>query len=103
MSRLVSPLNTLQKWRDSSGKNEDLIECHKNGVKRRKCHLRETKSAKFRGGGECPETSALKNTPYFPPKLKRGWNLCRSDNLENQIHFLAELHFHLVPSLFLLL
>ena len=75
MSRLVSPLNTLQKWRDSSGKNENLIECHKNGVKSRKCHLRETKSAKFRGGGECPETSALKNTPYFPPKLKRGWNL----------------------------
>ena len=47
--------------------------------------------------------SALENSPYFHPQLKRGWNLCRADNLEIQIQFLAELHFHLVPSLFLLL
>ena len=55
LSRLIRPAVLLHlaapKMAGLQGKNKGFIECHKNGVKRRKCHLRETKSAKFRGAG----------------------------------------------------
>lgn len=52
-----------------------------------KCHLRETKFAKFPGGGACPQTPLEARTvgarlSAFGTKraslflLKRGWNVC---------------------------
>ena len=43
--------NSKEKTKDICDKNKDLIEYHKNDVTEcRKCHLRETKFAKFSGG-----------------------------------------------------